>query len=173
MPAVSRGWGSAATAGTPGLSFHVNLHLGFFTASWTQGSNPAGKRQCTGVTKCVYYQAKTLLAKESHKAKINVAYLTTRQDVTGSQRCKNTLQEGTPGGPPHILGLGGKETKEGKTRRTKKEPEGCKAKGAREKWIPQACAEPRQEWPWEWMSHPSPSLKPSSRCDNLEVCCCC
>ena len=133
MPAVSRGWGSAATAGTPGLSFHVNLHLGFFTASWTQGSNPAGKRQCTGVTKCVYYQAKTLLAKESHKAKINVGYLTRRQDVTGSHRCKNTLQEGTPGGPPHILGLGGKETKEGKTRRTKKEPEGCKAKGAREK----------------------------------------
>lgn len=80
MPAVSRGWGSAATAGTPGLSFHMKFYLGFFTESWTQGSHQADKHQCTRVTNYMYYRAKTLLAKESHKVKINVGYLSRRQD---------------------------------------------------------------------------------------------
>ena len=44
------------------------------------GEHPSRKRQGTGVTKYMYYQAKTLLAKESHKAKISVGYLTRRQD---------------------------------------------------------------------------------------------
>lgn len=91
-----------------GPSYPVVLHPDFSTVWWSQGSILSGRVPVYRTYQAHWPKKVYSQTQSQHRTPYQEA------QFTGRHYYKNALREGTPSGPPFILGLGRKETTDGR-----------------------------------------------------------